>query len=83
MKFKYRGRNKAGVLQQGIVEASSTRAAQELLMNHGLTVVQMKEMKEAPIVAGILRIWEGVRPREFVIFSRQLSRNFEPGKISN
>ena len=73
MKFKYRGRNKAGVLQQGIVEASSTRAAQELLMNHGLTVVQMKEMKEAPIVAGILRIWEGVRPREFVIFSRQLS----------
>lgn len=73
MKFKYRGRNKAGVLQQGIVEASSTRAAQELLVGHGLTIVQMKEMKELPLISGALKVWEGVRPREFVIFSRQLA----------
>lgn len=73
MKFKYKGRNKAGVLQQGIVEASSTRSAQELLVRNGLSIIKLKEIKEIPIISGIMRIWEGVRPREFVIFSRQLA----------
>jgi len=73
MKFKYKGRNKAGVLQQGIVEASSTRSAQELLVRNGLSISKLKEIKEIPVISGIMRIWEGVRPREFVIFSRQLS----------
>jgi len=73
MKFKYKGRNKAGVLQQGIVEASSTRSAQELLVRNGLSIIWLKEIKEIPIISGVLRIWEGVRPKEFVIFSRQLA----------
>ena len=73
MKFKYKGRNKAGVLQQGIVEASSTRSAQELLVRNGLSIIKLKEIKEIPIISGVLRIWEGVRPKEFVIFSRQLA----------
>jgi general secretion pathway protein F len=73
MKFKYKGRNKAGVLQQGIVEASSTRSAQELLVRNGLSITKLKEIKEIPVISGVMKIWEGVRPREFVIFSRQLA----------
>ncbi|MEA1925919.1 MAG: type II secretion system F family protein [Patescibacteria group bacterium] len=73
MKFKYKAKNKAGVLQQGIVEAYSTRSAQELLISHGLTILRLKEIKEIPVISEIIRVWEGIRPRDFVIFSRQLA----------
>ncbi len=73
MKFKYKAQNKSGQLQQGIVEASSTRAAKELLIQNNLSIVSLEEVKEIPLFSGLLRIWEGVRPKEFVIFSRQLS----------
>ncbi len=73
MKFKYKAQNNEGQLQQGIVEASSTRAAKELLIQNSLKIVLLEEIKEIPIFSSFLRIWEGVRPKEFVIFSRQLS----------
>ncbi len=73
MKFKYKAQNKGGQLQQGIVEASSTRAARELLIQNSLSIVSLEEIKEIPLFSGLLRLWEGVRPKEFVIFSRQLS----------
>lgn len=73
MKFKYKAQNKEGQLQQGIVEASSTRAAKELLIQNSLSIVALEEVKEIPLWSSILRIWEGVRPKEFVIFSRQLA----------
>ncbi|MBT3356513.1 type II secretion system F family protein [bacterium] len=73
MKFKYKAQNKGGQLQQGIVEASSTRSAKELLIQNGLSIVSLDEIKEVPLISSLLRIWEGVRPKEFVIFARQLS----------
>ncbi len=73
MKFKYTAKNKAGVPQQGIVEAYSTRSAQELLISHGLSVLRLKEIKEIPIISEIVRVWEGIKPKDFVIFSRQLA----------
>lgn len=73
MKYKYKARSKDGQLQQGIVEAGSSRTAKEVLMKNGLTLVSLSEAKEIPLLSSIMRTWESVRPREFVIFSRQLS----------
>ncbi len=73
MKYKYKARSKDGQLQKGLVEAGSSRTAKEVLMKNGLTLVSLSEAKEIPIISSIMRTWEGVRPREFVIFSRQLS----------
>jgi type II secretory pathway component PulF len=73
MKFKYKAQNKGGQMQQGIVEAASTRSAKELLIQNNLSIVSLDEVKEIPLLSGLLRVWEGVNPREFVIFSRQLS----------
>lgn len=73
MKYKYKARSKDGQSQQGVVEAGSSRTAKEVLMKNGLTLVSLSEAREIPVISSIMRTWEGVRPREFVIFARQLS----------
>lgn len=73
MKYKYKARDNQGVLQKGIVEAGSSRTAKEVLLRNGLTLVELAEVKEIPVISSIMRAWESVKPREFVIFSRQLA----------
>jgi len=74
MKFKYKAKNSKGEIQEGFVEALSLKAANEILVQNGLLVIEIKNFKERNfIIAFLLKYWEGVRPKEFVIFSRQLS----------
>lgn len=73
MKFKYTAKNSKGETQKGIVEATSTRSAREVLLNNNLTNAELFEVKEIPLLSSVMRVWEGVKPREFVIFSRQLA----------
>ncbi len=73
MKFKYKAQNKKGEVQKGVVEAVSRKSAAELLFRNGLSIISLNESKEIPIISSVLRLWEGVRPKEFVIFSRQLA----------
>ncbi len=73
MRFKYQGTNRKGEPQKGIIETLSRRAAEMMLSTSGLTNVQLKELKPNSIEAIVSKLWEGVKPREFVIFSRQLA----------
>jgi len=73
MKYKYKARNQAGALQEGMVEASTVSNASALLQRHNLVVVSLEPQKEKNILSGLSRIWEGVSGKEFVIFSRQMA----------
>lgn len=73
MKYKYKARNQAGMVQEGIVEASTVSNASALLQRHNLVVVSLEAQKESGLVFGISRLWEGINEKEFVIFSRQMA----------
>jgi type IV pilus assembly protein PilC len=73
MKYKYKARNQAGVLQEGMVEASTTANASTLLQRHNLVVVALEAQKENNPLESLSRLWEGVSGKEFVIFSRQMA----------
>ena len=77
MKYKYKARNQAGAVQEGVVEASSVSNASALLQRHNLIVTALDPMKESGVFLGLSRLWEGVSGKEFVIFSRQLAVTVE------
>ncbi|OGI25215.1 MAG: hypothetical protein A3J76_03465 [Candidatus Moranbacteria bacterium RBG_13_45_13] len=73
MKFKYKARNQAGAIQEGLVEASTQVNATAVLQQHNLIVLSIEPMKEAGALSGLSHLWEGVSAKEFVIFARQLA----------
>jgi len=73
MKYKYKARNLAGEVQEGLVEASTLANAASVLQQHNLIVVSVDPGKEAGFLSDLSRAWEGVSAKEFVIFSRQLA----------
>jgi type IV pilus assembly protein PilC len=73
MKYKYKARNQAGAVQEGIVEASTLSNASSLLQRHNLIVVALEPQKESDIFSGVSRLWEGISGKEFVMFSRQMA----------
>jgi type II secretory pathway component PulF len=73
MKYKYKARNQAGAVQEGIVEASSSSNAAAVLQQHNLVVVFVEAEKDSGALSVFSRFWEGVSAKEFVIFSRQLA----------
>lgn len=81
MKFNYQARTKNGEVKSGAIEASSREAAIGLLQKYGLYVTVLEELKEAPIYARRLKLFERVSVREIVLFSRQLSIMFN-SKVS-
>ena len=73
MKFKYKATNREGETQKGIVETLSSQAAERMLIATGLASIELREIKPNSIEAFFSKVLEGVKPREFVIFSRQLA----------
>lgn len=73
MKFNYKAKKSSGETQRGAIEAGSKKSALELLLNRGLHVLELKKSKESDLLNSLKKLWEGVKPNEFVLFSRQLS----------
>lgn len=73
MRFKYKAKKADGTLQKGMVEAVSRQSATNILNRNQLAVIELEEEKPIPLLGPILRLWEGVKAREFVIFARQLA----------
>ena len=73
MKFKYQAINREGERQKGLVETLSSQAAERMLVATGLASIELREIKPNSIEAFFSKALEGVKPREFVIFSRQLA----------
>jgi type IV pilus assembly protein PilC len=73
MKFKYQAVDRTGEMQKGIVETISLRSAERMLASAGLSSINLREIKPNTVEAFLAKAWDGVKPREFVIFSRQLA----------
>ena len=79
MKFSYKVRTKEGVVQTGVIEASSKDGAINLLQDHGFYVTEINENKE-PFWAK-MTLFQKVDLKELSAFSRQLSMMFD-AKVS-
>ncbi len=77
MKFNYKARTKQGEIQTGTVEAMDRGAAVETLQRHDLSVVSLEATSQVPFYARSLKIFERVKPKELVMFYRQLAILFE------
>jgi len=75
--FNYQARTKKGDVQVGRVEAPNKKVAADILQRHGLVVVAIEQIQEAPIYARRLKIFERIKIKDIVIFSQQLSTLFE------
>lgn len=76
MKFSYKAKTKQGELQEGIIDASSKEAAIDILQRHDLVIMKLETEAESPVFARRIKIFEKVKSKDVVIFSRQLSTLF-------
>lgn len=73
MKFNYQARTKEGKIEKGVIEASSEKAAADLLQKYNVFVVSLKETK-TPLSLFKNRILKGkVSKKDLAIFFRQLA----------
>ncbi len=70
--FLYKARNQAGNEVSGVVMAPSENVAYGMLRDKNLFIVSLKEKKTLDILKG-LKLSGGVKAKDVVIFSRQLS----------
>lgn len=75
-KFEYEARTKQGQLQSGVIEASSREAAIDILQRNDLIILKLKTEIEIPVFARKIKLFENVKNKEVVVFSRQLSTLF-------
>lgn len=71
MKFKYRAKNKAGKIIEGIVDAGNDFIARDLLREKSLSIISLKK-KGGGLDALIARL-NRVKGKDLVIFFRQLA----------
>ena len=76
-KFNYKARTTEGEARSGVVEARTLDAAIEALQRSDLIVTEVKPADEAPLFSKRIKFFERVKPRDLVIFSRQLSTLFQ------
>jgi len=74
--FNYQARTKEGEIQEGRVEATSKESAAEILQRHGLIVTLIERSQDVPIYSRNIKIFQGVKKKEIVIFCRQLTTLF-------
>lgn len=76
MRFTYQARTPAGVIQSGIIEASSRDAAFDILKDHNLFIISLNE-EIVPVYAKKIRFFDRIPKKEVVYFSRQLAIMFK------
>ena len=79
MKLKYQARTKDGLVQIGIIEAPSKNRAVSLLQEKGLYVTYLEEESQKPFYAREISIFGGIKKKEIVLFTRQLSLMLKSG----
>ena len=73
MKFNYQARTEEGEEQAGIVEASSEKAALEVLQEHKLFITFLEKEEDPSLIFKNIGIFGGISQKDIVMFSRQLS----------
>ena len=77
MKYKYSARTKEGELQVGFVEAGSQEAALGILSSHDLYILSLHEAEKQRFYDRIGSFFGGVKRKDIVVFTRQLSTLLE------
>jgi type IV pilus assembly protein PilC len=77
VKYNYVARTKEGQMQKGIVDASSEEAALSVLQKYGFYVTALEPVKDAPIYARQIKIFQKISEKQVVMFARQLSIMFK------
>lgn len=72
MKFNYQARTKDGSIESGTIEASSQKAAVDVLHQNGLFPTSIKEVSPNKIIQKI-NVLAGTSFKEVVVFSRELA----------
>jgi len=70
--FHYKARNEDNETTEGMIQAASADVAAEMLDDQNLTVVDLTE-EQASFLQNSLKIFNRVKTKDLVIFSRQLS----------
>jgi len=73
MKFTYKARTKDGDLQVGNVEASDRDVALNILLGHGLFVLNLQEEKQETWSNRVIRYFKKVRTNTLMVFTRQFA----------
>lgn len=74
MKFVFKAKNNQGQVKEGVVDATDPKAAAAILERNDLVPISIVEQKKTlGIVRELEKAWEGVKPKELVIFFQQLS----------
>lgn len=73
MKFSYKARTKSGELQVGNVEASNKDAALNILLNHGLFVLNIESEVTEKWYDRILGFFKRVKVSDMMVFTRQFA----------
>ena len=76
MEFKYTGRTREGQIQKGSIEAASKKEAVALLQNRNLIILDLIEGARRTVLTQQITIFQRVKGKEMVAFSRQLSTLF-------
>ena len=71
--YKYRARDKEGVLQTGTMEARGREAVADQLSKQGVIPVQIEEQAQPLLRPDLFEGFTRVKPQDLIIFSRQLA----------
>lgn len=72
MQFNYTIRTKQGEVQSGVIEAANRNAAIDLLLSRGFIILKL-DNERGPMIARDLAIFNRVKQKDLVSFSRQLA----------
>jgi len=73
MKFHYQAKNKQGQILKGIVEARDKTSALTTLQSQDLIPISVISSSEVPFFARRLSVFDRVKNKDVVVFTRQLS----------
>ncbi len=77
MLYKYTVSTSEGERQSGTIEAATTEIAIRSLQNKNLIIISIKPAEEKKLFFKGIKLFGGVKPKDIVIFSRQLATLFE------
>jgi type IV pilus assembly protein PilC len=78
MEFIFKAKDSLGTTKEGEINAASREVAVQIIQGSGLIPVSISEKgKGYSIIKDIKRIWEGAKPKDLVVFYRQLATLIE------
>jgi len=79
MPYRYVAYTQTGERVQGTINAASEAVAEEALWRSDYIILSLKPVRPRPGLAALMPTFFGVKPRDLIVFSRQLATLIEAG----